>query len=191
MADHDLVNKNINLFGYEITLLAAQIQASNPIMVLVLVPLFTFVIYPQMSKFLKVTSMLKIAIGMFIAIIPFLIIALMQEQVDAGNEVTIWWQFVAFFVLTVSEVMVSITCLEFSYKQAPKTMKSLIMGFYLLSIFLGNFIAAGVNGIISNEDGTSKMEGASYFWFFTILMFVTALLFIFRAKTYKEEIVIS
>lgn len=187
MAEHDLVIKKVSLLGFDINLLAAQIQASNPVMVLVLVPLFTFIFYPLMQKHINLTPLVKVSIGMFLAVIPFTIIALMQEQVDAGHQVSILWQFLAFFVLTIAEVMVSITCLEYSYKQAPVVMKSLIMGIYLLSIFLGNFIAAGVNGVISNADGTSKLEGASYFWFFTILMIVTACLFLFRVRSYKEE----
>ena len=40
---------------------------------------------------------------------------------------------------------------------------------------------------IENEDGTSMLAGADYFWFFTLLMLITAIVFIFVAKTYKEK----
>ena len=82
--------------------------------------------------------------------------------------------------------MVSITCLEFSYSQAPRTMKSVIMSYFFLSITLGNMITAGVNIFIQNPDGSLKIEGDDYFYFFAGLMFVTALLFAVFSRYYKE-----
>jgi POT family proton-dependent oligopeptide transporter len=48
-------------------------------------------------------------------------------------------------IVTAAEIMVSITGLEFSYSQAPKTMKSVIMAVWMLSISLGNYVTAVVN----------------------------------------------
>ncbi len=90
-----------------------------------------------------------------------------------------------------AEVMVSITCLEFSYTQAPKKMKSLIMGLYLLSSAIGNFFTSCVNFFIENPDGTSKLPGASYYWFFAGLMLATALLFCVYAAFYREKTLYS
>jgi POT family proton-dependent oligopeptide transporter len=83
--------------------------------------------------------------------------------------------------------MVSITCPEFSYTQAPKKMKSFIMSVFLLSIAVGNIFTAIVNKVIQNPDGTSKLEGAAYYWFFTVVMLVTSVLFIFVAMAYREK----
>jgi hypothetical protein len=102
-----------------------------------------------------------------------------------GYRPNIYWQFIAYALLTAAEVMVSIVCLEFAYTQAPKTMKSFIMGIYFLGVSLGNIFTAAVNYFIQNEDGTSKLAGASYYWFFTIAMFVTAVLFVVWSKFYR------
>ena len=83
--------------------------------------------------------------------------------------------------------MVSITALEFAYTQAPKKMKSMIQSVELLTISFGNMIAAVVNDVIKNEDGTSKLPGASYYWFFVIAMLITTVLFIPIAKWYKPK----
>ena len=83
--------------------------------------------------------------------------------------------------------MISITCLEFSYTQSPKKMKSFIMAVYLLSISLGNVFTAVVNASIQNPDGSSKLAGASYYWFFTIAMLVTAVIFIPVAARYPVK----
>jgi hypothetical protein len=104
-----------------------------------------------------------------------------------GYKPSVGWLFLAYIILTSAEVMVSITCLEFSYTQAPKKMKSFIMAIFLLSISLGNTFTALVNKFIQNEDGSSKLAGASYFWFFVIVMVVTAVLFIPIAARYKVK----
>jgi POT family proton-dependent oligopeptide transporter len=82
---------------------------------------------------------------------------------------------------------VSITVLEFAYTQAPKKIKSLIQALYLLSISLGNIFSAVVNHVIENPDGTSKLPGAKYYWFFAFAMLATAVLFIPVARWYKPR----
>ena len=61
------------------------------------------------------------------------------------------------------------------------------MAVFLLSISLGNAFTAAVNWFIKNEDGTSKLPGASYYWFFIIVMTITAVVFIFVAMSYRER----
>ncbi|HQG49111.1 MAG TPA: hypothetical protein PK373_08485, partial [Sedimentisphaerales bacterium] len=57
----------------------------------------------------------------------------------------------------------------------------------LLSMSLGNIIVAVVNKAIENPDGSSKLPGASYYWFFAIVMFATSVLFIPVAMRYKPK----
>ena len=81
----------------------------------------------------------------------------------------------------------SITALEFSYTQAPKKMKSLVMGAFLMSVSIGNLFTAAVNFFIQNPDGTTKLDGASYYLFFAAAMAVAAILFVPVAVWYKER----
>ena len=104
-----------------------------------------------------------------------------------GLKPSVGWLLLAYVILTAAEVMVSITCLEFSYTQATKKMKSFIMAVFLLSISLGNAFTALVNMIIQNPDGSSKLPGASYYWLFVGVMVVTAVLFIPAAVRYKVK----
>lgn len=174
-----------NLFGFE--LLPSQIQAANPLFIMLLVPLFSYVVYPFLSRFLVLTALTKMTIGLFLTVIAFTISSIIQMQLDAGLTPPISWQLLAYLFLTSAEVMVSITCLEFSYTQAPKTMKSFVMAFYFLSVALGNLFTSAVNFFIHNDDGTSKLAGAYYFWFFTGLMLLTAVLFLLVSKRYRED----
>lgn len=171
------------LLGVQV--LPSQMQAANPLLILILVPLFTYAVYPAISRVFPLTPLRKVAIGMFITVLAFSISALIEENIQAGGNPNIGWQIVAYVVLTAAEVMVSITCLEFSYTQAPNSIKSIVMSFYMLSVSFGNLITAGVNYFIQLPDGTSRLPGASYYWFFTGLMAVAAVAFVGIALTYR------
>lgn len=175
-----------DIFGIE--LLPSQIQAANPLLIMLLVPAFSYWLYPALNKLITLTELRKMAIGLFMTVVSFTVAALIQVQLDQGNSVSIGWQLLAYVILTGAEVMVSITCLEFSYTQAPKTMKSFVMAFYFLSIAVGNLFTSAVNFFIHNEDGSSKLAGADYFWFFSVLMLLTACLFLWRIHNYTEKI---
>ncbi|HHH45353.1 MAG TPA: MFS transporter [Gammaproteobacteria bacterium] len=173
------------LFG--IHLLPAQIQAANPLLVMVLIPLFSYRVYPTISRFWKLTELRKISAGMFVTVLAFAIPTWVQVQIDQGGTPSVGWQLLAYLVLTSAEVMVSITALEFSYTQAPRTMKSFVMAFFMMSIAAGNLFTSAVNFFIQNSDGSSKLEGAAYYGFFTLLMLATALLFMLVARLYKGK----
>ena len=104
-----------------------------------------------------------------------------------ANWPSIAWQLLAYLVLTMAEVLVSVTCLEFSYTQAPKKMKSFIMSLYLLSVSAGNFLTAFVNKFTQDADGNSTLVGASYYWFFTYLMLGAAIVYIVVSLFYREK----
>ncbi len=181
---------NRHLFG--IDWLPAQIQTVNPVFILILLPLFAYVIYPTVGRFVKVTPLRRFGAGLWAAAGAFLIIAWIQTRIDAGQHPGILWQILAFVVLTAGEVLLSVTHLEFSYTQAPKKMKSLVMCTYLGAVSLGNVFTAAVNFFIQNPDGSVKLKGAAYFYFFVIVMVATAILFLFvsqfyRGKTYIQD----
>ena len=174
-----------NWLGLEI--LPAQMTAVNPLIVMLLIPVFSYVVYPAINKVFKLNPLRKVSIGLFIAAASFAVSAWIEQQILAGNKITIGWQVLAYLILTSAEVMVSITALEFAYTQAPKKMKSFVMAVFLLSVTLGNVFTAVVNQFIQNADGTSKLEGSSYYWFFTFAMLGTAFVFIPVAKLYREK----
>jgi POT family proton-dependent oligopeptide transporter len=179
-----------NFMGIE--WLPSQIQALNPIMILAFIPLYNKVLYPAVERAFVLTPLRKISAGLFIATGSFLIIALIETRITAGQTPNIVWQLAAYTILTAAEVLVSITALEFSYTQAPRKTKSFVMSLFLMSVSLGNLFTAAVNTIIQNPDGTSSLEGANYFLFFAGLMFAAAVLFVpvamaFKEKTYIQE----
>jgi proton-dependent oligopeptide transporter, POT family len=185
--------KHMDLVGFDPEVLPAQLQVVNAIFVLAFIPFFTYVVYPFLGRFFEVTPLRKIGIGLFITAIAFTIPSFVQRSIDAGGAPHIGWQVLAYALMTAAEVLVSITGLEFSYTQAPRKMKSLVMGVFLLSITGGNLLTASINGVIAAQkaEGHTFLEGANYYWFFTGLMAVTAVLFVvwsqfYRGRTYIQ-----
>jgi POT family proton-dependent oligopeptide transporter len=159
-----LQTQDLDRYWLGVHWLPSQIQAVNPIMILILIPTFTFVLYPMINKVFKLTPIRKMGIGLFIMIIGFGMVAVLQESIDAGARPSIGWQIAAYAILTASEVMVSITCLEFSYTQAPRTMKSIIMAIFLMSVSLGNIFTAVVNNsiLVHSNAADVKSLASSY-----------------------------
>ena len=166
--------------------LPSQIQAINPILILLFIPLFVYVIYPLLGRCMELTALRKMSIGFFVTVGAFMISAYIEHLIAQGETPPIAWQLLAFVIMTAAEVMVSITCLEFSYTQAPLKLKSLIMGLFLLSVSLGNGFTALVNYWIQNPDGTVVLTGPAYYWFFAGVMFIVACLFLFVVGRYQE-----
>ncbi|MCR9200787.1 MAG: POT family MFS transporter [Planctomycetaceae bacterium] len=147
-------NMDRNFLGVE--WLQSQIQVLNPILVLILIPLFQLVVYPAVDPIFKLTSIRKISIGFFLTTGSFAVVAFAQGMIDRGETPSIVWQLLAYVLLTAGEVMISITGLEFSYTQAPKTMKSVIMAVWLFSVSLGNIFTSIVNNQIQ-VDGITQV----------------------------------
>jgi dipeptide/tripeptide permease len=252
---------NCNFLG--IRWLESQVQAINPLLILVYIPLFSYLIYPALGKVVTLTPIRKIGAGLFLTVVAFAIAASAQARIDqvekdyrgtvapivaAGKVDTkataaalryeernatalaieelakapqpadkawcermanalasggivvqadgtrtdadwpsIAWQLLAYVVITAAEVLVSITCLEFSYTQAPPAMKSFVMSLYLLSVAAGNALTALVNKFTMDAAGNSTLVGADYYWFFTKLMAYAAVAFLFVGWFYKPR----
>lgn len=160
-AQSSLMDKNL---GFGLVLLPAQLQVVNGLFILALAPLFSWGVYPLVAKFTKVTPLRKIGAGLFVMGASFLIVAQIEKRIMAGETVSAWWQIFAYLILTAGEVLVSITALEFSYKQAPLTMKSFIMGLFLFSTTLGNLGIAAVNSAMVRPLKASNVETGAETW---------------------------
>ena len=171
--------------SYEV--LSSQLQAINPALIMIFIPLFSYVLYPAAGRLVQVTPLRKIGVGLFVMALAFMVPAWLESRISAGGSPHMAWHLVAYIILTGAEIMVSITALEFAYTQAPRKMKSFIMALYLLSISLGNKFTAMVNHFIQNEDGTSKLPGSSYYWFFVGVMLVTVVIYVVWSQFYRGQ----
>nr|CAB3266110.1 solute carrier family 15 member 1-like [Phallusia mammillata] len=94
------------------------------------------------------------------------------------SVISVAWMVPQFVLITIGEVFLSITGLEFSYTQAPPSMKSVLTSIWLFTVSLGNIIVL----IVAEAQGFEK--ASDEFFFFAGLIFVAAILFMFLAYRY-------
>jgi POT family proton-dependent oligopeptide transporter len=176
---------DLNLFGIE--WLPSQIQAINPILILTYIPLFSYVVYPLLARLFEPTPLRKILLGFALTVAAFLVPAWVEWRISLGAHPTIAWHLLAYVILTAAEVLVSITCLEFSYTQAPARMKSFVMALYLMSVALGNLFTSAVNFLLETDRAAGMLSGSSYYLFFAAVMFLATLGFLQVAARYRER----
>ena len=71
-AQSDLMDKHL---GFGIEVLPAQIQLVNALFILMMVPVFTFLIYPAVARFVAVTPLRKIGAGLFVCAASFMAVS--------------------------------------------------------------------------------------------------------------------
>lgn len=62
------------------------------------------------------------------------------DWVKPAERVSVWWQVFAYLILTVAEILVSVTGLELAFVAAPATMKSFVTACWLAVVFLANLL---------------------------------------------------
>ncbi len=170
------------------SILAGQVQVANPIFLVSFLPIFTYIIYPFFEKIgITPTPLRKIGTGLFLTGASFIIIAQIQDVIDAGGHPSVWKQIFAYLILAWGEILVWVTCLEYAYTNSPKYMKSTMGAIGLLTVSLGNYLVALMNESISKGGYFAQYTGASYYWFFVKLMFIEAVIFMLVAKFIKEK----
>lgn len=176
---------DVNLFGWSLfqgEILAAQVSAINPILVLLLIPIFTLYVYPAISKVYPLTPLRKMGWGFVIAAGGFASAAMIEYALEGGDKVHIYWQFFQYLFMTIAEVMISITGLEFAYTQAPKKMKSIIMSFWLLTVFVGNLLTAVIIKVAIFPVGSGD-----FYMLFAGLIFLSGVMFALLVRNHKTR----
>lgn len=147
-----------------VTFEPSQLQFINPALMMLLLPLTTGVLYPALAKTRwSPTPLRRMPIGMFVAGLSFVLVALIQYELDSGNKLSVLWQLAPYVLLTLAEVLVSVTGLEFAYAQAPRKMKGTIMSFFYFANSVGNLLVVIVAAM-------NVFAGAASFLFYAALV---------------------
>jgi proton-dependent oligopeptide transporter, POT family len=164
---------------------AEQMQSMNPLIVMVLVPLFTLGIYPYIGKL--ASPLRRMSYGMFLASGSYLIVAALQNKIEAGVQLSVMWQTVPYVILTAAEVLISATGLEFAFREASAELKSTIMSFWLLTVTVGDLFVVGITKLFSESGAGNHAASVSTnrFLLYAGLTFVVAILFSIIATNYR------
>lgn len=156
-----------------------QMIVLNSILVLILIPFFERIGYKFLEKFGIKTMLQRMIFGNCCTIVAFIIAAVLENQIEA-NEISMLWQFPQFFILAIAEIFTYLSHLNFTYKEAPISMKPVMVSFMYLSIASGDFIVAIISGV-----SFFKSQVYEYI-FFAFLMMLDVFLLSYLTHRYKN-----
>jgi POT family proton-dependent oligopeptide transporter len=173
---------------------ASQMQALNPLLILFMIPFNNIVLYPALRRMgLEPTALRRMGTGIALSGVAWIFAALIQLEIDAGAPVSLGWQILPYAILTLGEVLVSATALEFAYSQATGGMKGVIMAFWYLTSTFGSLWVLLTNAGVRNEAvighiaSTGLSENAFLMFFFAVFAFVAAGAFALYARGYPMQ----
>ena len=152
------------------------------LLVMLLVPLLTLLVYPRLGRF--ASPLRRMSCGMFFGAFSYIIVASLQKQLEAGAQLSVAWQFLPYIVLTVAEVLVSTTGLEFAFREAAPEMKSLIMGFWLLTVTVGNLLVTFITRYFGGGSGMASVTSGRFI-IYAGMMTIVAVVFSLVASFYR------
>jgi len=171
---------------------SSQMQALNPLLVMLLIPLNNLVLFPALKRFgWEMTALRRMTLGIAFAGLSWVVVGGMQVVLDGGHAFTITWQVLPYALLTLGEVLVSATGLEFAYSQAPQAMKGALMSFWNLSVTVGNLWVLVVNAGVKNTAVTQVIASTGFgvtafqMFFFAAFAFAAALAFGLCARRHR------
>ena len=126
-----MMGGGIKIFGKGFSIKPEQMGVANAILILALIPVFNNAIYPGLNKLnVRTRPLGKMMVGLILGVVSFIMAGILQFIINSrsvfapdpsdpalrvcvGNCVHVLWQIPQYLVLTVSEVLISITGLEF------------------------------------------------------------------------------
>ncbi len=189
---NSMTRPTFSFFGNEFTFVPAQMQALNPLLVMILIPFNNLVLFPAIRKMgFEPTALRRMTAGIGFTALAWVVIGTIQVAMDAGTPTSMAWQILPYAILTLGEVLVSATGLEFAYSQAPAAMKGIIMAFWSLAVTVGNLWVLIVNASVKNDAvlgyiGHSGLGVIAFqMYFFAAFAFAAAVIFGWYATRYR------
>jgi len=132
----------------------------DPLALIILIPICDMLIYPALRKVgFNFTPVKKITLGFITAAFAMVWAAVVQNYIYKHNEcgfypseglpdgsncspatISIWVQSGSYVLIAISEILASITSLEYAFTKAPKNMRSMVQAFALFMTAIANAI---------------------------------------------------
>ncbi|KAI8059137.1 POT family-domain-containing protein [Gongronella butleri] len=146
-----------NQMTNNLTSMAATMQTGNvpndilqnidPLVLIIFIPIMDRLVYPFLRKHgLPMRPVFRITLGFLLAALAMAYTAGIQSKVyasppyfdmpsegDGPNEISAAYIIPSYVFIALSEIFASITGLEYAYKKAPQSMKSIVMSLFLFS----------------------------------------------------------
>jgi len=151
-------DRSVNLLFWQGEIPVTWFQAFNPFMIFVFTPLIVNLWAIQSRRGNEPSTVAKMAMGCFIVALSYLVMAAAAFYTAPGGKATWLWLFLFFVIITIGELYLSPVGLSLVSKVAPARVLSLMMGVWLSTSFLGNFLAGWLGSY------WSSMEKPNFFF---------------------------
>jgi len=139
---------------------ASYFQSVNPALIIFLAPLFSMLWIALGKRGLEPSSPLKMAIGLGLLAIGYMVIAFGVNGVDSSTKISMWWLITLYGLHTMGELCLSPIGLSMVSKLAPLRLSSLLMGTWFLANAAANKFAGTLSALIPPGAGEAAKEGA-------------------------------
>ncbi|KAG0142781.1 hypothetical protein CROQUDRAFT_662105 [Cronartium quercuum f. sp. fusiforme G11] len=134
----------------------------DPLALIILLPLCDMVFYPALRRAgINFSPIKKITAGFFTGSLAMISAAVTQHYIYKGSScgrfankdgcepvsISVWVQTPSYLLLAISEILASVTGLEYAFTLAPKNMRSLVMSLFLFQSAIASAIGEAFNAL--------------------------------------------
>jgi POT family proton-dependent oligopeptide transporter len=123
------------------------ISKLNPLTIIIIIPFVDYILYPAIRRTgYNLSPLKKITIGFYVSAASMIVACVIQDYIyklgacgqymnkcKTPAPITVWVQIVPYGLIGLSEVMASITKLEYALTKAPKNMRSTVQAIAILT----------------------------------------------------------
>ncbi len=130
---------------------ASYFQAINPLGIVLMGPMIA-AMWTRIDKSrFALPTPAKLALGMIILGLGFIVLAIGQNRADAIGMVGPWWLFWVYVLHTLGELCLSPVGLSMVSKLAPLRVAALMMGIWYLANAAANYLAGTLEGMLAGS----------------------------------------
>ncbi|XP_004495820.1 protein NRT1/ PTR FAMILY 4.5-like [Cicer arietinum] len=201
----------MNLKLGSFTVPASSIPVIPLLFLCTLIPIYELFFVPFARKITKhpsgVTQLQRVGVGLVLSSISMTIAGIIevkrrdQGRKDPSKPISLFWLSFQYAIFGIADMFTLVGLLEFFYREAPSTMKSLSTSFTFLSMSLGYFLSTvfvNVINTVTKRITPSKqgwLQGFDlnqnnlnlFYWFLAILSCLNFFNFLYWATWYKYK----
>jgi proton-dependent oligopeptide transporter, POT family len=148
----DYTDRYVDLLFWKGEIPVTWFQIFNPFMIFAFTPLVVALWKHQARRGREPSTVVKMSIGCFGVALANLVMLGAVRQAAGGADASWLWLLGYFIVVTLGELYLSPIGLSLVSKLAPSHMISMMMGFWLATSFVGNFLAGWLGSFWTSMD---------------------------------------
>lgn len=201
---------NLYLGKYEVP--APTIPVIPLLFMSILIPVYEFIFVPLARKITHhpsgITQLQRVGVGLVLSIISMSVAGIVEvKRRDSANRVpaekiSVFWLCYQFCIFGIADMFTLVGLLEFFYKEAPTSMKSLSTSFTWISLSFGYFLSSifvsMINAITRRitpskkgwlyGDDLNKNNLNLFYWFLAVISCLNFANYLYWASWYKYKI---